>query len=1180
MPRFLAATLASRGVETVEDARIFLNPSLERDWLNPYELPGLGEVADAVERAVRADKHIVVFGDFDLDGISATTVLTRGLRKFGAHVTPFIPKRFEEGYALTDAAIERLCALDPAPEFVVTVDCGISCKDAVAKLVDRGIDVAITDHHEPLDLVPVGVPVADPKLDSACPSTVLAGVGVALKLVQILGGRFGRPHFWRELTDFAALGTIADLMPMLGENRALVNNGIERINVASRPCIAALLGEAGVGGKPVSSTSLSFSIIPRLNAAGRMGDAELALDMLMSDDFDEACALASRLEEMNDSRRAIEAELSELALNQAQREYHGQRALVVAGEGWHEGVKGIVASRLVGKFGVPTLLFTIDGDEARGSGRSVGQINLFKAVESTQDLLTRFGGHDAAVGVTLPVSNLEAFTQRLTAYMDTLEEDDFHPLFRIDATVDLSELTIPHVEMIDMLAPFGQENPTPMFLANNVMLSNCRAVGQGKNHFSCTLCDGRANVAGIMFHCKNIEELSHTEGVVCAAFEVQVDEWRGRRNVKAMLRSLEPARSCKALEACIEPESKDFMRGLYENGGTTSNTGNAGNTGRVVNAGDAGNGENGENGGESSNSPNPANLVTAAHPANSAHPADTAAQPDSSGQTDAGFEDTKVPSLNRDRALFAQRARWELLAQESPHELEAAILWSLIGNRPLHPSQRAVLDSLEHGESVLAVMATGRGKSLLFHVYATIQALRFGHMSIFIYPLRALIADQAYHLSNSLSRFGIVAEVLTGETPPQERRDIYARARAGRVDIVLTTPEYLQFHCDTFASFGRIGFVVVDEAHHIGQARAGHREAFAQVGEAIAHFGEPRPSVLALTATATTSAARDITSTLPITKMILDETSRENLILDDQRNCRNREEYLANLVARGEKTIIYVNSREQSVIVARTLRRRVPQLATMIGFYNAGLTRAERKRIEDLFRTGRLTVLVATSAFGEGIDIPNVRHVVLYHLPFNETEFNQMSGRAGRDGQPASVHLLFDRADALINEAILRETTPDHDMMARVYRWLRQEQRAHRGMPVRLGPDDFCRLAQREKDPVSEGAAECGIRVFRELGLIDADTVFTAGETRCVIRVHEDAGRVELTDSVRYREGLGEQDIFRAFKDWALGSPSVILQRRVCRPIVPEDHELKREEDIHGNGRPRPEWPERPERPE
>ena len=1084
LPRFIAATLVARGIDDPSDARRFLEPSLDRDWRDPYSIPGMDDTIDALEAAIRRNARIVVFGDFDVDGISATAVLTRGLRALGACAIPFIPRRSDEGYGITEAAIERVMELEP--DFLVTVDCGIACAAEVRLLQQRGVEVAVTDHHEPADLVPQGVPVLDPKTDPSCPSCILAGVGVALKVVQALGGRFGYPHLWRSYTDLAALGTVADLMPMVDENRALVADGIARINDAPRPCIAALLGTSGAADKPVTSTNLSFSLVPRINAAGRMGDATPALDLLLTDDFDEAVRFAERLEGINDQRRSIEAELSEIAKAQAAEEYHGQRALVVAGEGWHEGVKGIVASRLVGIYGVPCLLFTIEDGEARGSGRSVGQVNLFKAVESCSDLLTRFGGHEAAVGVTLPAERLPQFAERLCEYMDALPEGAFHPLIEIDACVDLAELTLENVEKLEDLAPFGQEMRVPCYLARDVSLSNCRAVGAEKNHFSCTLTTGAASVAAIMFHCSDIEALMHTDSVVNAAFEVQIDEWRGRRTVKAMLKSLSPARTCPAVAASLDPDSLSFVADLY-------------------------------------------------------------ATSDDELCADAPHSAEEVDAYEAARA--ENRAFWERRAAEDPQGLEDEIIHALIGDRPLHESQCEVLEHLRNGRSVLAVMATGRGKSLTFQVHAARLALAQHKASVFVYPLRALIADQAFHLTEALEGFGIAVATLTGESTPEERRQVVQALADGSCDIVLTTPEFLAYHAEKLARCGRIGFAVVDEAHHIGLAKAGQRVAYANIGRALERLGAP--TVLALTATASDDVADDILAALPIDSCVCDDAGRPNLQVDDQRNLKNRDDYLANLVASGEKTVIFVNSREQSVILARQLRKRVPQLAPLIGFYNAGLSRAERKRIEGLFRAGALSVLVSTSAFGEGIDIPDIRHVVLYHMPFNAIEFNQMSGRAGRDGKPAWIHLLFSRADTRINEGILADATPDHDSLAQVYRCLRALQRQAGEGFFTLSNMELARQASQRAHEVRPASAACGIAVFRELGLVETRTVYASGEPTRSIRVVNVQSKVELTDSVRYREGLGEQEIYHAFKDWVMGSDAPTLQARVARPILP-----------------------------
>lgn len=1093
LPRFVARTMAAHGVSSVEEARAFLTPDLERDWRNPYEIPDMKEAADRIEAAIRDGRRILVFGDFDLDGISATTVLTRGLRALGADAVPLIPKRFEEGYGLTAASIARAESHDPS--LIVTVDCGISCRDEVNAVLADGIDVVVTDHHEPGAAVPEGVPVADPKCDSACESSILAGVGVALKMVQALGGRLGQPHLWREYTDFATLGTVADLMPLRGENRALVADGIARMNANPRPCIAALIGVCNVAGKPLSSTNLSFSLIPRLNAAGRMGNADLALELLMADDFETAQIKAGELDLVNDARRAIEADLAEEAKGKADEIYTGQRALVVAGEGWHEGVKGIVASRLVNAYGVPSLLFTIEDGEARGSGRSVGRVNLFKAVESTSDILTRFGGHEAAVGVTLPADKLPEFTERLCAYMDTLPEDSFHPLIEVDSLVDLGELTLESVDALSSLAPFGQENLTPRYLARNIRLSNCRAVGAGKNHLACTLTDGASSVDAIMFHCDGIGEFMACGSVVDAAFQVQVDEWRGRRTVKCMLDVVEPASACPALKACLPVEDMEFIDDLCCED----------------------------------------------------------REPCSDGPC-------CCEAQKRER-----RERWERLAADNPAELADALVGAVIGDGSLHEAQRRALDCLAEGKNTLAVMGTGRGKSLVFHVHAVRCALAAGLVSVFVYPLRALISDQAYHLSTLLSNFGLTAAVLTGETSFDERVEVYGGLADGSVDVLLTTPEYLAWHAGDVAACGRIGFLAVDEAHHMAQAGSGKREAYDRLRDIAALMGGP--VVLAATATAPDEAASHIADVLGIEEVVYDGADRGNLQVDDRRSLRDKDSYLASIVASGEKTIVYVNSRMGSVDLTRSLRRMVPQVAMQIGFYNAGLSRDERTRIERLFRENVLRVLVCTSAFGEGVDIPDVRHVVLYGMPFSEVEFNQMSGRAGRNGQDACIHLLFGSRDAAANQDVLRQAAPEHDALGQVYRELRCLQReaesraSARPETVRdedifftMSDEELARVcnARTPRFSVTPDVCASGMAVFEELGLVRTRTSSMQGGPSREVHVCAFGGKVELTDSVRYREGLDESESFARFTEWVMRTPASVLRERIIRPIAPE----------------------------
>ncbi|HCG62000.1 MAG TPA: single-stranded-DNA-specific exonuclease RecJ, partial [Collinsella sp.] len=473
------------------------------------------------------------------------------------------------------------------------------------------------------------------------------------------------------------------------------------------------------------------------------------------------------------------------------------------------------------------------------------------------------------------------------------------------------------------------------------------------------------------------------------------------------------------------------------------------------------------------------------------------------------------------------------------------------GNAPLHDKQREVLEHLAAGRSTMCVMATGRGKSLIFHVHAARCALRDHVTSVFVYPLRALIADQAFHLNNALSRFGITTSVLTGESSPEERRSIYASIAQGECDIVLTTPEYLSIHVDDFAASGRIGFVVIDEAHHIGLAKAGARPAYREFDRIVTELGNP--TVLALTATASSAVARDIANLLPLEICVYDQSERANLQVDDRRGLKTRDDYLANLVATGEKTVIYVNSRDQSVALAKTLRKRVPDCATHIAFYNAGLARSDRRRVEEAFRDGSLSCIVSTSAFGEGVNLPDIRHVVLYHMPFGAIEFNQMSGRAGRDGQPAVIHLLYSSRDARINERLLDCYAPERDELVTLYRALQTMWRSNRG---KTGDDSFCAsdidiaqmcLAIDARTPVDERSVASGLGIFEELGFCH---VSGFDDTRR-IAMTENPGRVQLSRSIRYLEGLRSRMEFSAFRSWALDSCASDMLTKINRPIVP-----------------------------
>ena len=485
---------------------------------------------------------------------------------------------------------------------------------------------------------------------------------------------------------------------------------------------------------------------------------------------------------------------------------------------------------------------------------------------------------------------------------------------------------------------------------------------------------------------------------------------------------------------------------------------------------------------------------------------------------------------------------------------------AIIGDGSLHASQRTVLDHLDAGRSVLAVMATGRGKSLMFQVHAAERALRDRTASLFVYPLRALIADQAFHLNEALEPFGIAVAVLTGESTPRgappDVRGARGRLGGHRADHA-RVPGLPRRRV---RAPGRVGFVVVDEAHHIGLARAGQRPAYAAIGQAVERLaagareaGRPAPTVLALTATADDGIADAIRGALPLDELVLDETERANLGVDDRRNLKNRDDYLANLVAGGEKTVVYVNSREQSVAGgAHASQAGFRRWRRSFGFYNAG-PHAHRARAGGAaVRTDALKVLVATSAFGRGVNIPNIRHVVLYHLPYNEVEFNQMSGRAGRDGRRrAGAPAVRPRRRGNKRAGAARHGRPTTTALPRCTAACAPCSATHGDGFFTLGNVDLAKLASEGGHAVSPQSAACGVAVFRELGLIETHTAYASGENHPLHPRVDTASKVELTDSVRLPRGFGRACHIQRVPRLGDGHRCASLHVRVSRPILP-----------------------------
>ncbi len=529
-----AATLCARGITVPEEAEKFLHPPTLYD---PHLLTDMDAAVESITAAIQLHKRIIVFGDYDVDGITATCVLTDYLRSVGADCGYYIPDRLSEGYGLNCAAIDRLHA--EGVELIVTVDSGITAHEEAAHAASLGLRMVITDHHECHDEQPIAEAVVNPKRpDSSYPFRELAGVGVAFKLVAALMG--DQQAALERYAGLVALGTVADVMPIIGENRIIVSEGLERLAVPHSSGLEMLLRESGMWGKKLTAGTISYVLAPRINAAGRLGNAGLAAELFLTKDPERAQELAASLCEQNKLRQAAENQILDQTLAILRREYNPleDKIIVLAGEGWHHGVVGIVSSRLCDRYSCPVVLISLEGEMGKGSGRSIKGFNLFEALSDAGGLLDKYGGHELAAGLTIQRGNIEAFKQRITAYAaENLQQKCLNPIVQIDCEISPEWINLENVEGLSALEPFGMKNPQPVFMMADMLVEEIMPISSDR-HVRLSLRKGGAVYTAMLFG-TGTGGCNFAQGnYIDVAFHLEINEFRGKRTVQLNVRDV------------------------------------------------------------------------------------------------------------------------------------------------------------------------------------------------------------------------------------------------------------------------------------------------------------------------------------------------------------------------------------------------------------------------------------------------------------------------------------------------------------------------------------------------------------------------------------------------------------------------------------------------------------------
>ena len=479
LPEFIAKILVNRNVIEDKKIKVFLDPT-RNDFYNPYLLNDMEKAVNRIIEAINNKQKIIIYGDYDVDGITSITVLKKFIQDRGIEIGYYIPDRLNEGYGLNKEAVKKIA--NEKYELMITVDCGITALEDVKYANSLGMDVIVTDHHEPLDIIPEALAVVNPKRkDSTYPFKNLAGVGVVFKLIQAISQKMELPEKeYLKYLDLVCIGTISDIVPLVDENRVIAKLGLKLVCVKKNIGLRELINS--IRFKKIDSNAVSFGIAPRINACGRMGHAEEAIKLFLTENLVEAGDIADNLNKYNVTRQSIERKIYDEALEKIEKNNMNlENSIILGGENWHHGVIGIVASKITETFNKPSILICFDGEEGKGSGRSIVGFDLHEALCKTSEYLEKYGGHEMAVGLSLKRSNFDSFKEKFQEIVEKSDIKDIVPIIKIDDEIDLKNVTMDMVREIDKLQPFGEENKVPIFLFRNLKIDSIRAISDGKH---------------------------------------------------------------------------------------------------------------------------------------------------------------------------------------------------------------------------------------------------------------------------------------------------------------------------------------------------------------------------------------------------------------------------------------------------------------------------------------------------------------------------------------------------------------------------------------------------------------------------------------------------------------------------------------------------------------------------
>lgn len=533
----LASILVNRGIIDGEKINVFLNPT-RKDFYNPFLMPDMEIAVKRIVKAIENKEKIMIYGDYDADGITSITVLKKYLNEIGLKTGEYIPNRLNEGYGLNKDAISKI--YNDGYRLMITVDCGISGLEEVEYANSLGIEIIITDHHEPAEKLPEAIAVIDAKRkDNKYPFNQLAGVGVVFKLIQAISKELKlEEKEYLKYLDLVCIGTISDIVPLVDENRVIAKLGLKLIEKTKNIGLKTLLNIADL--KKIDSNAISFGVAPRINACGRMGFQEEALQLFLTEDSEKATTIAKRLVQFNQERQAKEKQIFEEVIEKIEKDDKDKKCIVLAEENWHHGVIGIVASKITEIYYKPSILICLEGDKGKGSGRSVPGFDLYTALTKCSDYIEKFGGHSMAIGITIKKENFEKLKEAIEKYAQESNISDIMPIINIDKEINLKNINIEEVKSLELLEPFGEGNKMPLFLLRNLKIDSIRALSGGK-HLKLTLKQDNNIVDAIGFNMGDLSKEYLLGDKVDVVGTIEINSFGNKENIQINLKDIRKA---------------------------------------------------------------------------------------------------------------------------------------------------------------------------------------------------------------------------------------------------------------------------------------------------------------------------------------------------------------------------------------------------------------------------------------------------------------------------------------------------------------------------------------------------------------------------------------------------------------------------------------------------------------